>query len=116
VRQGFGAGVRIAARIGLVLNSPVPYFLAIVTHFSVPINAHAETKAEIHPRYLVELSPELLDTLNRLAKRSGESGNVKDVIQKAIALFDVATRATDEGRKIGIFDQDRKLITEIVDI
>jgi hypothetical protein len=71
---------------------------------------------EVRPRLAMELSPELLELLNRLASRPGGSANIQEVMQKAIALLDVAAQAKDKGQKIGILDQNDKLIQEIVGI
>jgi hypothetical protein len=105
-----------SARIGLVFNSRTPYFPSIVPVQNVPVNAASRSKAEAHPRYLMELSPELLALLNQLASRPGESASIEDVMKKAIALFDVATQAKGQGQKIAILDKDDKLVREIIGI
>jgi hypothetical protein len=60
------------------------------------------------------VSPELNDTLEELADRSHSTKS--DVLRKAIALFEVASQAKQKNEKIGILDQDDKVIREIVGI
>ena len=105
-----------SARIGLVSSSRVPYFRSVMPVTNPSVHALSVSKAEAHPRFVMELSPELLEVLNRLANRSGESGDIVKVMQKAIALLDVAAQAADNNQKIGILDQDGKLVREIVGI
>jgi predicted transcriptional regulator len=81
---------------------------------NLSVKGQAITKAEVHPRFMIELSPELLDLLNKLAAKSNTTPI--EILKKAIALLDVSTQAKDDGHKIGILDQDDKLIQEIVGI
>ena len=78
------------------------------------VNAQASAKAEVHPRFLIEVSPELVELLDKLAAKSQTTRT--EVLRKAIALLDVSTQAKDDGRKIGILDENDKLIQEIVGI
>jgi hypothetical protein len=78
------------------------------------VNAQASSKAEVHPRLAMEVSPELVELLDKLAARSHTTRI--EVLRKAIALLDVSAQAKDDGRKIGILDENDKLIQEIVGI
>jgi hypothetical protein len=102
--------------IGLVSNSRMPYSSGVMAVHNASVNIQAGARAAVHPRYMMELSPELLELLNRLASRTGGSEDIREVMQKAIALLDVAAQAKDKGQKIGILDQNDKLIQEIVGI
>jgi predicted transcriptional regulator len=65
-------------------------------------------------RLSLALSPELNERLDQLA----EAGHTtkSEILRKAIALFDVAAQAKSEKKRIGILDQDKQLVTEIVGI
>ena len=93
----------------------MPYFASIMATINPSVNAQAEATAVIHPRFMVEVSPELMKLLQRLMDRSG-STKIDDVLQKAIALLDIAAQVTDKGQKIAILDKDNKLVKEIVGI
>ena len=69
---------------------------------------------EVHPRLLMEVSPELVELLDKLAAKSQTTRT--EVLRKAIALLDVSAQAKDRGQKIGILDEKDKLIQEIVGI
>ncbi len=103
-------------RIRLVSNSRSPYFPGVMAVRNASTNIQTGAGMEVRPRLAMELSPELLELLNRLASRPGGSANIQEVMQKAIALLDVAAQAKDKGQKIGILDQNDKLIQEIVGI
>jgi hypothetical protein len=94
----------------------MPYSSGVMAVHNASVNIQSGSGMAVHPRYMMELSPELLELLNRLASRSGDSSSIQEVIQKAIALLDVATQAKDNGQKIAILDQDEKLVREIVGI
>jgi predicted transcriptional regulator len=74
--------------------------------------AKMDTRAEVRLSLIV--SPELNDTLEELADRSRSTKS--DVLRKAIALFEVASQAKQKDQKIGILDQEDKVIREIVGI
>jgi Ribbon-helix-helix protein, copG family len=78
------------------------------------VNVQTGIKMEVHPRLMMEVSPELVELLDKLATRSQTTRT--EVLRKAIALLDVSTQATDRGHKIGILDENDKLIQEIVGI
>jgi predicted transcriptional regulator len=78
------------------------------------VNMSAGSKMEVHPRLLMEVSPELVELLDKLAAKSQTTRT--EVLRKAIALLDVSAQEKDRGRKIGIFDENGKLIQEIVGI
>jgi hypothetical protein len=78
------------------------------------VSGQVTTKGEVHPRLMMEVSPELVELLDKLAERSHTSRI--EILRKAIALLDVSIQAKDEGQKIGILDKDDKLIQEIVGI
>lgn len=65
-------------------------------------------------RLSLSVSPELNNRLEELA----ESGHVSksEILRKAIALFDVAAEAKADKKRIGILDQNKQLVTEIVGI
>ena len=77
-------------------------------------NAQVISKAEVHPRLMIEVSPDLAELLDKLATKSNTSSI--EILKKAIALLDVSIQAKDDGQKIGILDQNDKLIREIVGI
>ena len=78
------------------------------------VNVQIGTKMEVHPRLLMEVSPELVELLDKLAEKSQTTRT--EVLRKAIALLDVSAQEKNRGRKIGIFDENDKLIQEIVGI
>jgi Ribbon-helix-helix protein, copG family len=79
-------------------------------------SAHGQSisKGEVHPRLAMEVSSELAELLDKLAAKSHTTRT--EVLRKAVALLDVLTQAKDVGRKIGILDENDKLIQEIVGI
>jgi Ribbon-helix-helix protein, copG family len=79
-------------------------------------SAHGQSisKGEVHPRLMMEVSSELVELLDKLAAKSHTTRT--EVLRKAVALLDVSTQAKDVGRKIGILDENDKLIQEIVGI
>ena len=86
-------------------------FMAVL---NASVHAQSGSRMEAHPRLLMEVSPELVELLDKLATRSQTTRT--EVLRKAIALLDVSTQATDRGQKIGILDEKDKLIQEIVGI
>jgi predicted transcriptional regulator len=60
------------------------------------------------------ISPELNDRLEQLA----EAGHTtkSEVVRKAFVLFDVVAEAKAEKKRIGILDEHKNLLTEIVGI
>ena len=62
----------------------------------------------------VEVSPELYETIDRLAKKGHESKS--DVLRKGIALMQVALEAKQAGKKIGIAGVGQPLEKEIIGI
>ena len=65
-------------------------------------------------RLSLAVSSELNERLELLAA-SGHTSK-SEILRKAIALFDIAAEARSEKRRIGIFDQNKQLVTEIVGI
>jgi predicted transcriptional regulator len=63
-------------------------------------------------RLSLSVSPELNARLDQLALKSHSSKS--EILRKAIALFDVAAEAKSENKRIGILDQNKQLLTEIV--
>jgi predicted transcriptional regulator len=63
-------------------------------------------------RLNLSVSPELNDTLEHLAEASDATKT--DILRRAIALFDVISQAKREKKRIGIFDEQKHLETEIV--
>ena len=78
----------------------------------IETRAKAESKAEVRLSLIV--SPELNATLEELAEKSHSSKS--EILRKALALFDVASAAKQKDQKIGILDQDDKVLKEIVGI
>lgn len=65
-------------------------------------------------RMSFNVSPEAEALLNEIADDSCLT--INDVLRRAIALLDVAYQAKKQGHRLGILDQDRKLITEYTNI
>ncbi|RNF86002.1 ribbon-helix-helix protein, CopG family [Montanilutibacter psychrotolerans] len=65
-------------------------------------------------RLSLAVSPELNSKLEQLA--SAGHTTKSEILRKAIALFDVASEARSERKRLGILDQNKKLLTEIVGI
>ncbi len=65
-------------------------------------------------RLSLTVSPELNRRLEQLAA-SGQTTK-SEILRKAIALFDVVQQAQSDHKRIGILDQDSRLLTEIVGI
>jgi predicted transcriptional regulator len=65
-------------------------------------------------RLSLTLSPELNDRLEQLAASSHTSKT--EILRKAIALYDVVAEAKSEKKRLGILDQNKHLLTEIVGI
>lgn len=65
-------------------------------------------------RLSLVLSPELNDRLEDMAAKI--HGTKSDVLRRALALMDVAVKAKEEGRKIGIAKPGQELATEIIGI
>ena len=63
-------------------------------------------------RLSLDVSPELYETLNRLAAKLHSTKS--DVLRKAVALLEVAVRAKEEHKKFGVAGPDQTLETEIV--
>ena len=63
-------------------------------------------------RLSLSVSPQLNAKLEQLAV-SGHTTK-SEVLRKAIALFDVVYEAKLENKRIGILDQNKELLTEIV--
>jgi predicted transcriptional regulator len=65
-------------------------------------------------RLSLSLSPELNERLEELAL-SGCTTKT-EILRKAIALYDVVSEAKTEKKRLGILDQNKHLLTEIVGI
>jgi predicted transcriptional regulator len=76
--------------------------------------AEAKTESRGEVRLSLIVSPELNDVLEDLAEISHSSKS--EVLRKAIALFDVASTAKRKNQKIGILDQEDRVVKEIVGI
>lgn len=50
--------------------------------------------------------------LEKLADENGT--NKSDILRKALALYEVASGAKEQGNKLGIFSKDRQVLTEII--
>jgi len=65
-------------------------------------------------RLSLSVSPELNERLEQLAS-SGYTTKT-EILRKAIALYDVVAEAKSEKKRLGILDQNKQLLTEIVGI
>jgi len=65
-------------------------------------------------RLSLTVSSELNERLEQLASASHSSKS--EILRKAIALYDVVAEAKTERKRLGILDQDKRLVTEIVGI
>ena len=63
-------------------------------------------------RLSLDVSPELNQVLEDLAAKI--HGTKSDVLRKAIALMEVEVDAKEKHQKLGIMDENRQLVTEIV--
>ena len=63
-------------------------------------------------RLSLVISPELNDRLEEIA--SGSHSTKSEVLRKALALFDVVAEAKTAKRRLGILDENKQLVTEIV--
>jgi len=72
----------------------------------------ATTKESV--RLSLSLSPELNERLEQLAMANHTTKT--EILRKAIALYDVAAEAKMEKKRLGILDQNKQLLTEIVGI
>lgn len=72
----------------------------------------------IEPKKTARLSIKLTESLNaRLEEIAREQCITKDeVFRKAFQLFDEVSKAKKDNLRFGFFDQDRKLVTEIIGI
>jgi predicted transcriptional regulator len=58
------------------------------------------------------MSPEANDLLERLASESGTTKS--QILRRAVALYHVAYEAKVSGKRIGVIDKDRNVVTEFV--
>lgn len=65
-------------------------------------------------RLSLDVSPELNDTLERLAEAT--HGSKSEVLRKAIALMEVAVETRRAGKKLGIVEKGQPVATEIIGI
>lgn len=65
-------------------------------------------------RLSLSVSPELNERLEQLA--SAGYTTKSEILRRAIALYDVAAEAKTEKKRLGILDQNKQLLTEIVGI
>ena len=65
-------------------------------------------------RLSLALSSELNERLEELA--SAGCTTKTEILRKAIALYDVVSEAKTEKKRLGILDQNKHLLTEIVGI
>ena len=63
-------------------------------------------------RLSLAISPEFNERLEELAKNGHTTKS--EVLRKAFALFDVASEAKANNHRLGILDQNKQLVTEIV--
>jgi hypothetical protein len=58
------------------------------------------------------ITKRLDDMLEQFASQSGT--NKSDILRKALALYEVAKEANDNGNRLGIVTKDRQVLTEII--
>jgi hypothetical protein len=58
------------------------------------------------------ITKQLDDMLEKLADENGT--NKSEILRKALALFEVANEAKEQGNRLGVVSKDRQLLTEIV--
>ncbi|GAA6620260.1 DNA-binding protein [Scytonema sp. NUACC26] len=63
-------------------------------------------------RFNLDVSPEVHETLEKLAQKIG--GTKSDVLRQAIALMQIAIIAKENGKKFGIVETNQDLTTEIM--
>ncbi|MYM84130.1 ribbon-helix-helix protein, CopG family [Duganella sp. FT50W] len=69
-------------------------------------------KRPITVRLSLDMSPEANDLLERLASANGTTKS--QILRRAVALYHVAHEATVSGKRIGVIDKDRNVVTEFV--
>jgi hypothetical protein len=63
-------------------------------------------------RVNLDMSPEANELLENLAVEHGTTKS--QILRKAVALYHVAAEAKAMGNRIGVIDQDKNLISEII--
>lgn len=63
-------------------------------------------------RLSLEVSPELNNALERMANLMHASKS--DVLRKSVALIDLALKEKDKGNHLGVFNEEQKMIKEII--
>lgn len=63
-------------------------------------------------RLSLDVSPELNNVLDEIAKRTHSSKS--QVLRKSIALMEVAVQEKENGNHLGIVSSDQKILKEIV--
>lgn len=65
-------------------------------------------------RLSLDVSGELNDSLDSMAKDSNASKS--DILRKSIALFELAMNEKKKHHHLGVFDENNKIVKEIVGI
>jgi predicted transcriptional regulator len=76
------------------------------------LKTHGGSMAENMVRMSLELSPDVNQTLDRLAERMHTSKS--EVLRKAIGLIEVAVEAREQGKEFGIAEKGTPLQTRII--
>lgn len=63
-------------------------------------------------RFTLEMSPDLNDTLDKMAAKIGSSKS--DVLRRAMLLLGITLDARDRGNKFAITDGDGKTLHEVI--
>ena len=63
-------------------------------------------------RLSLDVSPELYETLEQLANKT--HGSKSDVLRKAIVLMEVAVEAKERHQKLGLLDENRQVVSDII--
>jgi hypothetical protein len=72
----------------------------------------AENDGSNRVRLNLVITKQLDGVLEKLANDNGT--NKSDILRKALALYEVASEAKEQGNKLGIVSRDRQVLTEIV--
>lgn len=71
-------------------------------------NASRNTRVRLN----LVITKQLDEMLEKLAEENGT--NKSEILRKALALFEVANEAKEQGNKLGVVSKDRQVLAEIV--
>lgn len=70
------------------------------------------TSRNARVRLNLVITKQLDEMLEKLAEENGT--NKSEILRKALALFEVANEAKEQGNKLGVVSKDRQVLAEIV--